>query len=101
MEKKLPIIGIIGHVDHGKSTLTAAICNALKNTYDVILVDNKTQTIEAKTLEQIMTESKIATFECKNYQIPDLAVADYAPKYEPKKQQNYKPYKNKFTKGKR
>lgn len=37
----------------------------------------------------------------KYHQVPELTVADYAPEYKPKKQQNYKPYKNKFTKGKR
>lgn len=44
MEKK---IGIIGHVDHGKTTLTATIMNALDNTEK-----------ETKTIQEIIDEEK-------------------------------------------
>ena len=97
-------MGTIGHVSHVASStmLTAAIMNILKdnNNTDVIIIDKDKNTVEGKTFDQLIEEDNVIQFKIRP-SISYLEVVEYTPEYKPKKQQQYKPYKNKFTKGKR
>ena len=89
MEKK---IGIIGHVDHGKTTLTAAIMTALDKTEK-----------ETKIIQEIIDEEKSfkITNPYKDLEIPTMlyaSVSEKLSKYGKKKGSNLTPKKKKRKK---
>ncbi len=54
-------VGTIGHVDHGKTTLTAAITTVLAKTYGAVLLAHSTRSITRRKKKLVVSPSTLLT----------------------------------------
>jgi len=54
-------VGTIGHVDHGKTTLTAAITNVLAKVYGGVAKDFAHQSITLQKSASVVSQSQLLT----------------------------------------